>query len=176
MKITTKQTIKNSFIGAIVFSITVLGFGLAYGAWTTISTETDGQPLSAAKWNTLVNRLNSIDEKQLPTAWVNFNGTSCTGGAGNECVLISSYNILKVTKSTTGQFIVYFLNNMDNNYYGVIGTPLYNNTYNGGALTVDERISAKTVSSFPIGIYTANGSAWSDSISTSVTVFGGKTY
>ena len=176
MKITTKQAIKNSFIWAIVFSITVLWFGLAYWAWTTISTETDWQPLSAAKWNILVNRLNSIDEKSLPTAWVNFNGTSCTWWAWNECVLISSYNILKVTKSTTWQFIVYFLNNMDNNYYWVIWTPLYNNTYNWWALTVDERISAKTVSSFPIWIYTANWSAWSDSISTSVTVFWWKTY
>ena len=101
-------------------------WGLAYWAWTTISTETDWQPLSAAKWNILVNRLNSIDEKSLPTAWVNFNGTSCTWGVWwNECVIKDSYNINKVTRITTWKYNIYFQNIMDNTNYSISSSNIW---------------------------------------------------
>lgn len=115
MNLNTKQAIKNSLIWWIVFSLTVLSFWLAYSAWIAISTESDWWTLTAAKWNTIVNRLNSINEKSLATAWVNFNWTTCTWWVwANECTIRDSYNINKVVRIATWQFIVYFTNAMDN--------------------------------------------------------------
>jgi hypothetical protein len=54
----------------------MLVIGISYAAFSIIPQESDGQPLTATKWNTLVDRLNSIDEKQLATAWVSFDGTT----------------------------------------------------------------------------------------------------
>ncbi len=113
----TKQSIKNSFIWWIVFSITVLTFWLAYSAWTSITTVNSWDVLSSTKLNEIINRLNSINEKSLATAWVNFDGTSCTWWAWNECTIRDSYNINKVVRNTTWSFDLFFTINMDNTNY-----------------------------------------------------------
>lgn len=114
----TKQVIKNSFIWAVVFSLTVLWFGLAYWAWTSISSVNTWDSLTATKWNELVTRLNSINEKSLATAWVSFNGNSCTWGVwANECTIRDSYNINKVIRLSTWTYRATFENNMSNTNY-----------------------------------------------------------
>lgn len=88
-----------------------------YAAFTNILTVSDGEQLTSWKWNELVNRLNSIDEQQLATAWVNFDGRFCTGWAWNECVIRDSYNVSRVTRVTTGHFYIHFQTAMDNPNY-----------------------------------------------------------
>lgn len=117
-----KLTVRNSLIWWIIFSLTVLWFWLVYWAWTAIWTVSDGQSLTSAKWNEVVNRLNAIDQKQLATAWVNFNGRSCTWWAWlNECSIRDSYNVSKVARNSQWYYVVFFLNAMDNwNYSGSV--------------------------------------------------------
>ncbi|MDD2871258.1 MAG: hypothetical protein PHS49_04670 [Candidatus Gracilibacteria bacterium] len=149
--------------------------GLAYGAWTTISTETDGQPLSAAKWNILVNRLNSIDEKSLPTAWVNFNGTSCTGGVGgNECVIKDSYNINKVTRITTGKYNIYFQNIMDNTNYSISSSNI-GSTVAYYATFISSNGVINNTNYFSVEARNVTTSIY-DQDNISIQVYGGKTY
>lgn len=56
-------------------------------------------------------------------AWVNFDGTSCTSGAGsNECTIGSEFNIEKVVKTSTGVYEVYFETDFSSTNYVVAGT------------------------------------------------------
>jgi hypothetical protein len=114
------KEIKSGLVFWITAWISILIIGASYAAFTAIPQETDGQPLTATKWNTLVDRLNSIDEKQLATAWVNFDGTNCTAWVGNnECIIRDSYNVLKVTRSSVGHFYIHFQTIMDHQNYVV---------------------------------------------------------
>lgn len=91
---------------------------VSYAAWTSLSTETDWSILNATKWNAVINRLNSINQKSLATAWVNFDWTSCTWWAwSNECTIRDSYNVSKVIRTLTWRFKVVFLTPMDNSNY-----------------------------------------------------------
>ena len=56
-------------------------------------------------------------------AWVNFDGTSCSGGAGaNECTIGSKFNIEKVVRTSTGAYEVYFATDFISTNYVVAGT------------------------------------------------------
>lgn len=95
--------------------------GISYAAFINISTVSDWEQLTSWKWNEIVNRLNAINQEQLATAWVNFDGRSCTGGSGNECTIRWSYNILKVERQAVWRYLVSFSNTMDNTNYSISG-------------------------------------------------------
>jgi hypothetical protein len=52
--------IKKSFISALVFGWTLVCIWISYAAFTSIPQESDGQPLTATKWNVLVDNVNNI--------------------------------------------------------------------------------------------------------------------
>ncbi len=110
-----KETIKKWIIFWITAWITMLIIWASYATWTSIPTETDWQPLTSAKWNTVIDRLNSIDEQQLATAWVNFDGINCPS---NLCNIRASYNIDRVEKDLVDvwTYYVYFQTPMTSEY------------------------------------------------------------
>lgn len=56
-------------------------------------------------------------------AWVHFNGTSCSGGAGsNECTIGADFNVEKVIRISTGYYEVYFETDFSSANYVVTGT------------------------------------------------------
>jgi hypothetical protein len=63
---------------------------------------------------------NTTYSESLPKAWVNFDGTDCTGGAGgNECTIRDSFNVAKVTRVATGQYTIYWDRDFANAGYAV---------------------------------------------------------
>lgn len=120
---------------------------ISYAAWTSLSTETDWATITVDKWNAIINRLNSIDQKSLATAWVNFDWTNCTGWAwANECVIKDSYNVNKVIKTTTGEWECYTDINFDTTNYSVAGT------FSGWNDSEDFRSYTKSINKFKIFI------------------------
>lgn len=113
------QQFKKGVIQGIWIISVVIITGITYAAFTIIPQAVDGEPLTATKWNALVDRLNSIDQKQLATAWVNFDGTNCPG---NICTIRSSYNISNVTRLATGKYQINFLTTMDDNLYSIVAS------------------------------------------------------
>ncbi|MFK7779853.1 MAG: hypothetical protein QM490_01785 [Candidatus Gracilibacteria bacterium] len=100
--------------------------GIAYSAFTTINTVNTGETLTAATFNDIINnqadldaRLSSIDPKQLPTAWIYFDGATCSA----TCTIFDSYGIDRVERVTTGKYNVFFSTPMiDINYAFIMGS------------------------------------------------------
>lgn len=137
---------------------------ISYAAWTTLSTETDWATITVDKWNAIINRLNSIDQKSLATAWVNFDWTNCSWWAWvNECTIKDSYNISKVIRMSVGQYDIYFTNSMTNNNYVV----------NIWQLTPGSWVSWESYKNRltnKVSVWTINYTSWVD-IEASVTIF-----
>ncbi|MEF2175426.1 MAG: hypothetical protein V3575_03045 [Candidatus Absconditabacteria bacterium] len=92
---------------------------LVYGTWNNISSVSDGQTLQASTLNNIINGLNLIDEKQLPTSWAYFDGSTCS----TTCVIYDSYNIDRIEKVASGKYNVYFSTPMNNiNYAFMVGS------------------------------------------------------
>jgi hypothetical protein len=65
----------------------------------------------------------TLYKDNILSAWVNFDGTSCSGGAGaNECTIGSKFNILKVVRTGTGLYEVYFATPFASTNYVVAGS------------------------------------------------------
>ena len=111
----TIKNIKKWLLQGLGILIILWMWGISYATWTSLSTETTWETLTAEKWNNVINRLNSIDEEQLPTAWVKFGGGwGCVLWTWtNECVINSSYNISSVTKISTWVYNINFINPID---------------------------------------------------------------
>ncbi|MDD5213523.1 MAG: hypothetical protein PHG82_03790 [Candidatus Gracilibacteria bacterium] len=165
------SNLKKGIIQGIGIILVLILSGATYAAWTALSTETDGGTLTSTKWNAVINRLNSIDQKSLATAWVNFDGTVCTLGTGNDCNIRSSFNISRVRKITTGQYEVFFANPVDNINYSLASITSYNTDATAYISSEDKRLGARSVNSFFIGAWT---SAYADSRDIQIQVFGGK--
>lgn len=140
-----------------IWILLVLIFSWAtYAAWISLSQEVDGQPLTAAKWNAVIDRLNSIDQKQLATAWVNFDWTNCPS---NVCLLKSSYNISSVVKQSVGVYKIYFVNPLlDINY--IIGWSVVWTTGLYYHSLIASTWIANTTSYFEIKTLNVNGTAY----------------
>lgn len=107
------KEIKKWLIQWFVIVLVLAVSGISYAAFSNILTASDGEQLTSWKWNEIVNRLNSIDEKQLPTAWVTFNG------AVSSPTVLEWYNVSSVTRLSTGQYRIFFTTPMDTNEYSV---------------------------------------------------------
>lgn len=153
-----------------ILTVFVLSW-VSYAAWTSLQDETTWTTITATKWNAIIDRLNSIDQKSIATAWVNFDWTTCTWWAGNECSIKDSYNILKVVKLATWQYVVYFTSNMDNVNYSISWIVAYNATYQWAIMTNDERVAIKSMWNFGLWVYTPGASGWADSKNIWIQVF-----
>ncbi|MEK6760700.1 MAG: tail fiber domain-containing protein [Nanoarchaeota archaeon] len=61
---------------------------------------------------------NQTFEQTTIKAWVNFNGTAGTcGGAGNTCALGDSFNVDNVSRTSTGNYSIYWTNDFSNGNY-----------------------------------------------------------
>lgn len=65
----------------------------------------------------------TLYKDNIVRAWVHFNGTSCSGGAGNnECTIAADFNVEKVIRISTGYYEVYFETDFSSANYVVSGT------------------------------------------------------
>ncbi|MDD5213524.1 MAG: hypothetical protein PHG82_03795 [Candidatus Gracilibacteria bacterium] len=168
-----KQTIKKGIIFGLSAGLTMLIIGATYAAWTALSTETDGGTLTSTKWNAVINRLNSIDQRQLATAWINFNGVNCSSGAGaNECIINSSYNVSKVIRLGVGRYEVQFLSPMDNSNYSISASNIASTIAYYASFFVSDG-TVNTTNAFRLQARNVNSSLY-DQDSVNIQVFGGK--
>jgi len=82
-------------------------------------------PSPTASWQVAskgyVDTQNSVEAQRLPTAWVNFDGSSCTWWWGsNECTIRSQYNITRIVRNSQWAYTAYFTTAMDNTNYTLI--------------------------------------------------------
>lgn len=99
-----------------VWILTIIAIAwISYSAYqTTIDRAVSNTLLTAEKYNQLVDRLEEIDQKQLATAWVNFDWTNCPS---NICDIRDSYNVSSVTRNYNGNYTINFENFMQNSNY-----------------------------------------------------------
>ena len=108
-------------------------------------------------------KANDYKGKNACTAWVNFDGTTTPP------TIRDSYNVSSVVRVATGQYAIYFNNNMDNvNYCNVLGNSV-NATYTGGIETVT---LSKNINKTQI-YHVENAAAVNLGIA-DLTIFGGK--
>lgn len=97
----------------------LIASSIVYWAWTNIPSVSDWQTLQASTLNNIIDRLNSIDEKQLPTSWVYFDWATCS----TTCTIYDSYNVNRIEKVASGKYNVYFNTPMNNyNYAFMVGS------------------------------------------------------
>jgi hypothetical protein len=86
---------------------------------------------------------NTLYAESLPKAWVNFDGTSCSGSSGSctvaSCPIRSSFNIECVDRVAPGQFRVYWDRNFTDTNYAVSYTTNIVTTINNFARWVSNQ-------------------------------------
>ena len=102
----------------------------------------------------------------IPKAWVNFDGANGTTVSGEfRCTIKSSYNILKVVRTNTGMYTIYFITPMTNTNYCISGS------IGGGAGEVSTygafcpRIGQQTTTYVNVVNSYANGAAFNSNVS-----------
>ena len=65
---------------------------------------------------------NTLYKENMIDAWVVFDGTSCSGCGGSDCTIHDSFNIEKVTRTSTGLYEVYWNVDFTTANYLVSGT------------------------------------------------------
>jgi hypothetical protein len=102
--------------------------------------------------------------KNIPTAWVNFDGTNCPS---NYCNIFDSYNVKNVLKLSTGNYEIYFKNNLSNSNYAVGGSA-------GGSGSINRIISqgTKNINKVNVKIYATSNTIYDDH--GSVIIYGGQ--
>ena len=115
-----KQQIKNWLLQWVIAWIVMLAIWATYAAFTTINSVGSWDTLTASKFNELVTRLNAIDQKQLPSAWVRFD---------NAWTIADSYNVTSVTKNADGDFTINFTNAMVDTNYSTQVTAWWDSTW-----------------------------------------------
>lgn len=97
-------------------------------------------------------------------AWVNFDGTTNTGG---NCDISGSYNVSTVTDSGTGQYTVNFTTAMEDANYCVCTS---NNGSGSGGIPI-HGVTSGSVTTTSVGVRTTNSSSFVDSSLVTVAVF-----
>lgn len=100
----------------------------------------------------------TIQAKNAATAWVNFDGTTTPP------TIRDSFNVSDVVRTATGRYDVYFKTPMDDINYSGVGS-----AYSDRIVWV----ASNSISHIDIGV-TTNASAYSDSLFTTLQIFGGK--
>jgi len=160
-----KNHILKSITWGIIFSITVLVIGITYAS---LPTATTWESLTATKWNDVINMVNTLDTQssleaqRLPTAWVNFDGSSCTWWVGsNECTIRSQYNITRIVRNSQWAYTAYFTTAMDNTNYTLIWWAYWEgDAVRQVALLNPRGTNALTTSVKVVHAYTTSANTW----------------
>jgi hypothetical protein len=111
----------------------------------------------------------TIYKENITTAWVYFDGTSCSGGAGlNECTMNAKFNVDKIIRTDTGTYDVYWKTAMANTNYAVFVTANTVTSASNSDSGAGDRTTAK------VEVYTAQGNTWVNSAKVAVMVLGGQ--
>ena len=112
--------LKNWIIHWIWFLLVVWLVWVSYAAFTILPRETSNQPLTADKWNAVIDRLNSIDEKQIPNTMAVFSADSTS-----PVDIRDSLNISSIVRNSTWVFTLTFSEPMNNLNYYVIASVVW---------------------------------------------------
>lgn len=146
----TSVTILGAVIGD---AVTIIAFSTFEVANTYTKAETAALIASAA----------AVDQRQLCTAWVNFNGTGTVS-------IRDSFNVSSITDIGTGRYTINFAEPMDNSNYSAVAG---GNTSATTASTHQQ--STKTTNFTTTGLeVTVSASSYIDWEIVTVAVFGGK--
>lgn len=151
------KQIKNGLIHWITFVLIIWIAWVWYSAWqTNVESAVAWTALTATKYNQLVDRLAEIDQQQLATAWVNFDGTNCPLTWWEYlCDINWYYNIDKVVKTSNWKYIIYFNTwVMENVNYIISWTANWNSTWNSW-LNYRNDIWSKTITSVWVSTYSS---------------------
>lgn len=122
--------------------------------------------------NASISGTNTGDEPAKVVAWVNFDGTTNTGG---NCTIRASYNVSTVTDNGTGDYTVNFTNNLaDANYAPTVNaSAIYGSYWPIVALNVATGNTevAPTVSAFRFCVVDESAAAYRDAKYISVVIF-----
>lgn len=130
-----------------------------------VSFSISGRSATTSTSDLAAGRLVKNGDKQVCTAWVNFNGTGTVA-------IRDSYNVSSITDNGAGQYTVNFTVNMANANYAVSGSTGFDSSSNNRVVMPVDAASV-TVSGVAIITRSAGGVA-ADSSYNAVQIFGGK--